>query len=76
MTAMIFENKMGSQPEFPFFPSDWIRKVSFVNFASPLMLPLTILTMFEVHFCFDKNIFLIALLRSEFSPDLHLTQLM
>lgn len=31
--------------------------------------------MLEIHFCFDNNLFLMALLRSGFSPDLHLTQL-
>lgn len=32
--------------------------------------------MFEIHFCFDNNVFVIALIGSEVSPDLHLTQLM
>lgn len=77
MTAMLPENKRGSQSEFPFFPSEWIRKNTFWEFFITFdAFFAIILTMFGIHFCFDNNIFLIALLRSEFSADLRLTQLM
>lgn len=58
-----------------FFLSDWIRKSTFWEFFITFDASFAVLlTMFEIHFCFDNNLFLMALLRSEFSPDLHLTQ--
>lgn len=68
--------RRGSQSEFPFFLSDWIRKSTFSEFFVTFDASFAIiLTVFEIHFCFDNNISLMALSRSEFSPDLHLTQL-
>lgn len=74
--CVLWEKRGEASQNSLFFLSDWIRKSTFWDFFITFDASFAIiLTMFEIHFCFDNNIFLMALLRSEFSPDLHLTQL-